>query len=291
LAYLRRKHGDTQRWPSASTVHELFEYSGFVKHRGRSYRVPAYTSGLIDAQAPNEVWCTDFKGWFRTQDGTRCDPFTLTDMASRFCLACDIVPQANTIHVQNALERVFRAYGLPFVIRSDNGSPFAGRGLGGFSKLSVWLLKLGIHHERIEPGKPQQNGKHERFHKTLNAEAVHPPQTSLLKQQQVFDAFREDYNFERPHEGIQNRTPSDVYRASPRAFPRRLAGFEYDSDFEVRSVRTNGEIKWKGSFIFVGAVFTGERLGFKQVDENIWDIYCGDVKIGQLDSANLAICR
>jgi hypothetical protein len=187
------------------------------------------------------------------------------------------------LQTSQLLERAFRAYGLPQAIRTDNGAPFASVALGGLSRLAVWLVKLGIRPERIEPGKPEQNGRHERFHRTLKEATISPPRHTLSGQQRAFDLFRKEYNDERPHEAQGGKTPGAVYRTSPREYPTQVTNVEYSHDFTVRQVRIGGPIKWKGELIYVSKTLTGEPVGLRQIDDSLWEVYYSFVPIGTLD--------
>lgn len=199
-AFLARKSGQTE-WPAASTIGELFDREGLTVKRKLRRRSPPSSAPFADCQAANDTWCIDFKGWFLTGDGKRCEPLTLTDAHSRYLLRCQALARTGTDHVWPVLDAAFREFGLPNYLRSDNGSPFASRGAGGLSRLSVRLIKAGVTPERIAPGKPQQNGRHERMHLTLKKEATRPPGFNGLQQQERFDAFVREFNAERPHEG------------------------------------------------------------------------------------------
>ena len=238
-------------WPAASTMGDLLRAEGLVSARRRRRRIAAPSRTLRPANGPNDVWCIDFKGWFRTRDGERCDPLTVTDAYSRFLLACVILPP-RTEEVRAAVEQLFERYGLPETIRSDNGSPFAGTGAGGLSRLSVGWLKAGIALERIDPGQPQQNGRHERMHKTLATETTRPPAASMERQQDRFDRFRQDFNANRPHEALGQQPPASFYRPSPRAYPERLQEPWYDAWHAMRRVRartgrSSGAATWCSS--------------------------------------------
>ena len=214
---------------------------------------------------PNDVWCIDFKGWFLTGDGTHVEPLTLSDRASRYLLLCEAVGRGNEAHVWPALEAAFRAHDLPKALRSDNGPPFASRAVGGLSRLTVKLIKAGIRPERIEPGKPQQNGRHERMHLTLKQDTASPPAHSLKDQIERFSCFQKSYNEERPHEALGQIPPAQVYRPSPRRYDGVLHSSVYDidcaTDCAMRRARTNGQIKWRSAKVFISEVMTGEPVG------------------------------
>jgi transposase InsO family protein len=205
--------------PARSTIGDWLRKEGMTQARRLRRRCPPSASPFVAVDAPNAVWCADFKGWFRTGDRQRCDPLTISDAMSRYLLRCEAVARPDGAHVRPVFEAAFCEFGLPLAIRSDNGPPFASTGAGGLSRLSVWWIKLGVQPERIEPGKPQQNGRHERMHRTLNAETASPPAAALAEQQRRFDAFRALYNDERPHEALDFETPARLYRVSERAYP------------------------------------------------------------------------
>lgn len=264
-AWLEREApGET--WPAASTIGDILKRAGLVEPKRR--RRAAIGQGEIVAPAtrPNEEWSIDFKGWFRTRDGERCDPLTITDAACRYLIEVRIV-DPTWAGVRSALERVFAQIGLPGAIRSDNGTPFGSSGAGGLSQLSVWWLKLGIEPRYIPPASPQDNGRHERMHRTLKAETSRPAAASAIEQQARFDQFRRHYNEERPHEALDQATPGSLWRPPARTLPARLGEVWYDADHEVRRVRPNGEIKWASETVFIGEAFVGELVGIVEVDD------------------------
>jgi hypothetical protein len=234
--------------------------------------------------APNDVWSADFKGWFRTGDGARCLPFTLTDNASRFLLRCQAVAAADDAHVRPLFEAAFREYGLPRALRSDNGPPFASLAVAGLSRLAVWWIKLGIRPERIAPGHPEQNGRHERMHLTLAQETAQPPHATGRAQQRAFDCFRHLFNSERPHEALDQQPPATVYQPSPRPYPERVPELEYAGEDVIRRVRHNGEIKWRGTHLFVSECLAGELIGLTEVVDDCWRVRFGPVFLGWLDT-------
>ena len=219
---------------------------GLVQRRRRRRRASPWNEPFAHAIVPNDVWCIDFKGWFRTGDGTRVDPLTVQDAASRYLIACQGLERPTGPETRRALARAFQEYGLPQAIRTDNGPPFAGVGLGSLSPLSAWWIKLGIVPERIEPGHPEQNGRLERLHRTLKAETASPPRANRRRQRRAFDHFRHSYNNERPHEALGQRPPVRLYTPSFRPYPSRLSSPEYGAEVTVRRVRHNGEISGGG---------------------------------------------
>lgn len=271
-------------WPATSTIGEILARHGLSVPRKRRRRTPPYTQPFAASDGPNAVWCVDHKGWFRTGDGRRCEPLTITDACSRYLLRCQAADDTGGEATRGVMEAAFRQYGLPWAIRSDNGSPFASRGVGGLSRLSVWWLKLGIAAERIEPGHPEQNGRHERMHQTLKAETARPPQATARKQQEAFDWFRREFNEERPHEALQQRTPASVYEPSPRAYPTRLGPVEYPRGWPTRGVQQHGEFYWKGSCVFLGEALYGERVGLEPLDERYWTVRFVTTALGVFDS-------
>ncbi len=269
--------------PARSTIDEWLRKEGLTHARRRRRRTPPYEQPFAAVAAPNDVWCMDFKGWFRTGDGKRCDPFTLSDAFSRYLLCCDVVTHLDHDHVRPILDAAFCEFGLPKAVRSDNGPPFASPAVGGLSHLSVWLIKLGITCERIDPGKPQQNGRHERMHGTLQRDTANPPAATLAEQQRSFDRFREQFNVDRPHEALDLETPASLYWASPRSYPCALREPIYSDDCAVRRVRSNGEIKWGGEMIFVSQVLIGEPVGITETENGEWLVRFADLKLGFID--------
>jgi transposase InsO family protein len=261
-----RRRGDGTAWPAASTIGDLLKRAGLVEPQRRRRRAIAQGEVVTLAHAPNDEWSIDFKGWFRTADGTRCDPLTITDQASRFLVEVRIV-DPTWAGVRCACERVFADVGLPAAIRSDNGTPFGSSGAGGLSALSVWWLKLGIEPRYIPPSSPQDNGRHERMHRTLKAETSKPPARSAAEQQQRFDRFRLHYNEDRPHEALKQKAPARLWRPPLRTLPAgRLEDPWYDADHQIRRVRPTGEIKWQGEGTFIGEAFAGELVGVAEHD-------------------------
>ena len=291
---LRYKLGEARpgiALPAASTIGEWLAKRGLTGKRKRQRRCPPYTEPFAAADRPNAVWTVDFKGWFRTGDGCRCDPLTLSDAMSRYLLGCQSVTRPDYLHTRPVFEATFCEFGLPVAIRSDNGPPFATTAAGGLSALSLWWIKLGIRPERIEAAKPQQNGRHERMHRTLKEATVMPAAATVAQQQARFDRFRRTFNQERPHEALGFRYPADLYRPSPRGYPCRLREPEYGDGCAVRRVRSNGEIKWKGELIFVSQVLAGEPVGIELTESGDWRVRYGEVELGFLDSTHLRLNR
>jgi transposase InsO family protein len=283
IPWLRERHPEVV-WPAPSTAGTILERAGLVRRRRRGRHAAPWGQPFAEATAPNDVWCLDFKGWFRTGDGRRCDPLTVADATSRYLLVCQGLQQPRGPQVRQVLERAFREYGLPRAIRTDNGPPFASTGLGGLSRLGVWWTKLGIVPERITPGHPEQNGRLERLHRTLKAETASPPQATQRAQQRVFDLFRKQYNEERPHEALGQRPPARCYQPSVRPYPARTPELEYPAGGTVRRVRSNGEIKWQGRLVYLSGAMQGELVGLVPQDDRFWTIQLGRVQIGLLDA-------
>lgn len=280
---LERAHPH-RRWPASSTIAEMLDRHGLTVRRKRNRKAEPYTEPFAACKEPNDVWCIDFKGWFLTGDGQRCDPLTVTDASTRYLIRCNRVAHTDFECVKPILEAAFREYGLPRAIRSDNGAPFATRAPRGLSKLSVWWMKLGIIPERIEPGKPQQNGRHERMHLTLKQATASPPKATLRAQQRAFNAFQKDYNFYRPHEALSQRTPGELYYPSPRPYPRRIPEIGYPAPFIVRRVEKRGAIWWHQRRIFISEALGGQALGLLGLDERYYRLYFDRLDLGVLDT-------
>jgi transposase InsO family protein len=281
--WLQRREPDIQ-WPAVSTIGEILSCHGLTVPRRRSRKVRAYDQPFVGCDFPNAVWSADLKGWFLTGDGVRCDPLTISDNYSRYLLRCQAVSPANHYTIQPLFEVAFREYGLPLAIRTDNGAPFATTTLGALSKLSIWWLKLGIIPERIEPGEPQQNGRHERMHRTLKDETASPPKRTWRRQQKAFDHFRQEYNQERPHESLNQKTPASLYVPSERPYPLVLPEMTYPDDMVVRFVKSQGDISWKNRHVYLSVTLARERVGLRQVSDQLFDIYFGPIKLATLDT-------
>jgi transposase InsO family protein len=274
-------------WPAASTFGNILHRAGLTNPRQKKRRTTPCSEPFSEVTAPNQLWCMDFKGYFSTGDGTRCDPFTITDAHSRYLIRCQTVSRMDLSQVVSVCEAAMREYGMPARIRTDNGAPFAGTGLLGLSKLSLSWTKMGIVHERIQPGRPQQNGRHERMHRTLKEDTTKPPALTLRLQQKKFDRFRQIFNHERPHEGLNNETLASLYQRSSIMFPRVLTPFTYPRGFQTRRVNTSGDISWHKDRVFISQVFSFEDLGFEEMDEEIFRVYFREIELGELDVTEL----
>jgi transposase InsO family protein len=271
-------------WPAASTIGAILEAEGLVVPNKRRRRPLAQGEITAGSDTPNGEWAVDFKGWFRTRDGTRCDPLTVSDTASRYLIEVRITPPTHD-GVKAILTRVFNDVGLPDAIRSDNGSPFGSIGAGGLSRLSVWFLKLGIEVRHIPPSSPQDNGRHERMHRTLKAETARPPADRWEQQQVRFNRFRRHYNEERPHEALGQTVPASRWSPPWRTMPAAIKEPWYDPDHEVRRVRRTGEIKWRGEHIFIGEALAREPVGLAEIDLGLHIVrFCGR-DLGLIDRA------
>jgi transposase InsO family protein len=277
-AYLERRDCRT-RWPAPSTIGGLFDREGLTIKRRFRRRSPPSSAPFVQCRGPNDAWCIDFKGWFLTGDGTHCEPLTLCDAHSRYLLRCQVLAHTDTAHVWPVLDAALREFGLPKVLRSDNGPPFASSGAGGLSQLSVKLIKAGIVPERIEPGKPQQNGRLERLHLTLLKDTADPPARSLRQQLERLRTFQREYNEERPHAALGHDTPAAHYVTSSRPFDGVLREPGYGLDHVVRRVRPNGGIRWRGKEIYISAALVGEPIGLDEQDDG-WHATFGPVKLG-----------
>jgi putative transposase len=268
-------------WPAISTMGEMVKRAGLVVAAKKRRRTEPYTEPLAHAVESNRVWCADFKGWFKSGDGTRIDPLTITDACSRYLLRSQAVAKTDTERVRAIFEAAFREYGLPEAIRTDNGAPFASSAVGGLSRLAVWWIKLGIVPERIEAGHPEQNGRHERMHRTLKLDLR--PAEDRRGQQRELDRFRHDYNHVRPHEALGMQTPASVYEPSPRAYPTRLPEVEYPSTMLVRTVKAHGHFRWKKQNIFLSEVLWGEPVGLLPSDRGCYTVYFANVPVAGFD--------
>jgi transposase InsO family protein len=270
--------------PAASTVGAFLKRSGFVAPRTRKRRIRAVASPCNPALLPNQVWCADFKGDFKLGNGQRCYPLTITDLASRKILACVALAGTTTEGAREVFQRAFRRYGLPESIRTDNGIPFATtNGMAGVSVLNVWWLRLGIRHERIDLGHPEQNGAHERMHRTLKEEAVFPVLGTMRAQQRRFDRFRRTFNHVRPHEALGQLTPDSAYRRSVRELPRTIAELKYPTHMEARTVSARGMVSLDGREVWVSEALHHQRVGLEQLGWRRWLLYVGPLCVAEID--------
>jgi len=276
-------------WPAASTIGALLKREGLMAGRRKRRRTAPYSEPLAHADGPNRVWCADCKGWFRTGDGERIDPLTITDAHSRYLFRCQAVEKTDTARVQAIFEAVFREYGMPEAIRTDNGAPFASTAIAGLSRLAVWWMKLGIVAERIAAGHPEQNGRHERMHRTLKQETAQPPAGNRREQQRVMERFRQEYNQVRPHEALGMRTPAAVYELSPRSFPAHVPEPEYPDTMLVYRVQQKGHFRWKRQEVFLSEVLWGEPVGLLPIDDSWFTVYFAQVPIARFDSKQLRV--
>ena len=269
-------------WPSRSTIADILKKAGLASERRVRRRAPPRQHPLTEPQYANHVWRVDYKGWQRLRDGSRSEPLTMTDGFSRYLVGLGCTGSTNEAQARAVFEQVFAEHGLPEVIRSDNGLPFASASVTGLTQLSAWWIKLGIRQERIDPGVPQQNGGHERFHGTL-MEAMTPPAADMAEQARRFFRFVPYYNEERPHEALGQRPPARFYRPSERSMPRYLLEPAYPTEIAVRKVRSNGEIRWQGDLVFVSTALIGEALGIEEQDDGQWLVRFFDVPLGVID--------
>jgi transposase InsO family protein len=282
LEVLRRRHPETV-WPARSTICDLLRRHGQVESRKRR-RYPGHGGRpTTPMRAPNEIWCADYKGEFRTGDGVYCYPLTVSDGCTRYLLGCQALPSTAHQAAKPVFRRLFQKFGLPRVIRTDNGVPFATTALGRLSRLSVWWIRLDIYPELIEPGHPEQNGRHERMHRTLKRHTARPPAATARGQQRRFQAFRQEYNEERPHEALGQQTPGSLYAPSERELPERLPELAYPAHFEQQLVSRNGGIRWASRWVNVRDVLGGEYVGLEEVADGVWDVYFGPLRLGQMD--------
>jgi putative transposase len=277
-------HWPQHDWPTASTIGAILKRHGMVSPRRRRYRVAPRTRPFSACREPNDVWCVDFKGEFETSDGRTCYPLTVMDAASRYLLACIgfHAPTADNVH--GVFVELFRKFGLPKAIRSDNGEPFASVSkAAGLTTLSAWWARLGIKLERIDPGEPQQNGRHERMHRTLKEATCSPPRSTLGWQQRAFDRFRREYNEVRPHQALELETPASLYRSSPRRYPEVLPDLRYPF-CDVHLVRPDGTIVFNKRRQFISTSLAGEFVGLQFLDDRYVQVFYANVMLGFIDA-------
>ena len=290
LPWLQRKHPRRRDWPCVASVSSILERNQLVRARKRRRLVEPFAGQLTQAERPNDLWCIDHKGWWMATNGDKCEPFTVTDHASRYLIRCALRRGKGIDYVRPVLNAAFCEYGLPLAIRSDNGPPFASRAPLGLSELSVWFLRLGICHERIEAGNPQQNGRHERMHLTMQIDKGPGQASSLGAEQKRLNAWREEFNTQRPHEALGLATPHECYLASPRAMPRRLPELEYSSTMRVRKIDISGKLCWRGRDVFVTEALRGQQLGLEPTNhDGLWTLWFGRMILGIFDERRLHI--
>ena len=273
--------------PADSTGDLILARAGLVQPRKRRRRVSADTHPFRDCNAPNSVWSVDFKGQFEIGQRQLCYPLTVSDNFSRYLLLCQGLPNTKADPVIAHFEQLFSTYGMPWAIRSDNGSPFASTALGGISRLSKWWIDLGIRPERIKPAHPEQNGRHERMHRSLKAylnTRLDQIQLDLDSLQQRLDVFRQEYNESRSHEGLERQTPQACYHSSSRSYTGKIVPYDYDEDVDIRQVRRSGEIKWQGDNYYLSQVLAKEKIAFKPYADGIWHIYYRFHFLGTFDA-------
>jgi putative transposase len=289
LQYLAPRHPRVTAWPAISTVADLLKREGLVHRRRRRRSVLHPGAVPIHTTAPNDLWTADFKGQFRTRDSVYCYPLTIADQHTRYLIRVHALLSVRTGGARAGFERAFRDYGLPLAIRTDNGVPFANTGLHGLTQLSVWWLRLGIQHQRIRPASPQENGAHERMHRTLKAETTRPPALDLRRQQRVFTAFRKEYNEERPHAALAGATPAARYCPSGRAYPAQLPALEYPTHFLVKRVTSAGTIRFKHKLLFLASSLHTHHVGLEESDDGVWSLYLGQVLLGHIDERTMTV--
>jgi len=280
---LVRNRYSTVKLPSISTFQSILDRHDLVKKRRKRNRYRATASYLSDPDKPNDLWCTDFKGEFVLQNKNYCFPLTLTDYASRFLLTCEALEGTSVAASMPVFEEAFHRYGLPLAIRSDNGAPFAsGNSAWNLTRLSVWWIRLGIKLEHIKPGNPQQNGRHERMHRTLKMEATKPSRANLLQQQETFDEFQQEYNYERPHQALDMKRPGELYRNSPRPY-RGLPDVTYPGYDKSLLISHCGRVCVKKIKVHISKALADQPVGLKQVDSGVWQVDFMDYTLGYFD--------
>ncbi len=289
-AQLKRQHPELEL-PAISTISYWLKKEGLVEKRKKRLHVPPYTQPFLNCDEPNDIWSIDYKGQFYMKNNRVCYPLTVSDNFSRYILGCKALQGPRYIPTKKHLESIFREYGLPCAIRSDNGTPFAGKCIGGLSRLSIWFIRLGIIPERIEKGCPQENGRHERMHRTLKNDILDSAAKNLKEQQKAFDIFRYDFNYYRPHESLNDQTPNDYHKKSNRPYLECPHLPAYDLDYTVRQVRHGGEIKFKGRMFFITELLAGQPLGLKEIADGLWQIQYSFYILGSVDLRKNKIIR
>jgi putative transposase len=289
LTVLASRHPRIHDWPAASTAADLLARRGLV-HKRRRQR-PSRHPGVVrpTTSAPNDLWTADFKGQFRTGDGRYCYPLTIADQHTRFLLTCRGVLSTQTVTARPVFERTVREYGLPVAIRTDNGVPFATQAIHGLSYLNVWWMRLGIVHQRIQPGCPQENGAHERMHRTLKRQAIQPVRRSCAAQQRNFDSFQHEFNTERPHERLGQQTPASQYRHSPRPYPERLPPLEYPAHYIVKKITTGGTFRFQTRLLYLSNAMVDQHIGLEETDDGLWTIFFNGFLLATFDERDYII--
>jgi transposase InsO family protein len=289
LIILGSRHPEITEWPAPSTVADLLARRGLVQHRRR--RRPPMHPGVVPpvTTGPNDLWTADFKGEFRTGDRLYCYPLTVADQHSRFLLTCRGLLSTKTVTARPVFERAFREYGLPRAIRTDNGVPFATQAIHGLSYLNVWWMRLGIMHQRIHPGCPHENGAHERMHRTLKRQAIKPVRQTCVAQQRNFDAFRREYNNERPHEYLGQKPPASCYQESPRTYPDHLPPPEYPGHFLVKKITTGGTFRFRHRLLYLANAMVDQSIGLEETEDGVWAIWFNTVLLATFDERDYII--
>ena len=289
-AQLKRQYPKIH-FPAKSTIAYWLKKEGLVQQRKKCLHVPPYTKPFNECQAPNDIWSLDYKGQFYMKNSRVCYPLTISDNFSRYLLGCKALQGPRYVPTKKYLEFMFREYGLPQAIRNDNGTPFAGKGIGGLSRLSIWFIQLGIIPERIKKGCPQENGRHERMHRTLKSDVLDIIGHNLKEQQKQFDIFRYDFNNNRPHESLNDQTPNEYYVKSNRPYVEHPHPPEYGFDYTVRQVRQSGEIKFCGQMFYVTELLAGLPVSLKEIADGIWQLQFSFYVLGSVDLRKNKIIR
>ena len=280
LEVLRKSNPDWS-YPAISTTADILKREGLIHERRRRFKRKHPGCPKTTTTKPNDIWTADYKGHFKMKNGQYCYPLTVCDMHSRYLLGCDTHDAISLQKTKRHFTTLFRKHGLPDRIRTDNGVPFASSAIARLSSLSVWWIKLGIYPEQIEPGQPQQNGKHERMHRTLKKEATLPPEYNLVGQQRRFDAFQNEYNTIRPHEALDMKTPQDVYKCSERQMPNKIKTYDYPQHFEVRRVSNNSGFRWKNERVLLSTTLAQEYIGLEEIEDGVYNVFFCEVLIGR----------
>lgn len=288
IPYLIPRYPDVV-WPAPSTVSDLLLRNGLVTPRRRRRR--HLHPGVVPAIAhePNEIWPVDFKGHFKTRDGVYVYPLTITDLHSRYLLACEGLLSTESDGARRVFERAFYEFGLPSAIRSDNGAPFASTAIHGLTRLNVWWMRLGIQHQRIHPSSPQENGAHERMHRTLKGAVCCPPRANLRAQQRAFDRFRVEFNDERPHQALDYATPASRYRPSRRKYTGQLPPQEYPGHYAVKRVHHGGCFRLRSTLVFIATPLEDHLIGLEEIDDGVWSIYLNEFLLGRISERDYIV--